>query len=206
MIIEFLLSVSLTMPIVGPTLDQDPSMPLVDVQFVEPIQQVVTYPPVGIVNRLSGLELPDGTREAFEVDFLDGNVYFGAFAITKDFGYGYVTGANSIEAAREIAIQECLKQGPTCLIFAEILPDGYEPLEPGQVTLAPEAANYFNNPEPTWGNFRAMAVSEDGAYSVVWNYPSPSEATAAALSDCSGYVIDDLPELRDMPCMLIPFK
>jgi hypothetical protein len=161
---------------------------------------------VGVENRLSGLQLPDETLTAYEIDFLADTVFFGAFAITKDFGYGYVTGANSLEAAREIAIEECLKQGPICLIYAEILPQGYAPLEAGQISLAPEAAGYFDNPDPTWGSFRAMAVSEDGAYSVVWGYGSPSEASAAALSDCGEFVIDDLPNLREMPCFLVPFK
>lgn len=198
MIVEFALSLSLTLP--------DAGVPVTQIEFVEPVQQVLTYPPVGVLNQISGLALPDGTRGAFENDFLPESVYFGAFAITKDFGYGYVTGANSIEAAREIALEECLKQGPRCLIYAEILPEGYVALEPGQVSLAPEAANYYTNPDPSWGNFRAMAISEDGAYSVVWNYGSPAEASAAALSDCSGYMITDLPNLRDMPCVLIPFK
>lgn len=198
MIVEFALTLSLLLP--------DAGLPMTQVQFVEPVQEVVTYPPVGVLNQLSGLELPDGTRQAFEAEFLEGEIYFGAFAITKEFGYGYVTGANSLQAAQEIALEECLKHGPRCLIYAEILPQGYAGLQAGQVSLAPEAANYFNNPDPAWGNFRAMAISEDGAYSVVWNYASPFEASQAALSDCSGYRITDLPNLRQMPCMLIPFK
>lgn len=198
MIAELSIALALTLPDAGP--------PVTRIQFVEPITEVVTYPPLGVLDQLSGLDLPAGTLAAFEDEFLDGSVYFGAFAITKEFGYGYVTGANSIEAAREIALQECLKQGPRCLIYAEILPQGYVPLEPGQVSLATEAADYYRNPRPDWGNFRAMAISEDGAYSVVWNYGTLSLAQDAALSDCAGYAIDDLPELRDMPCMLIPFK
>jgi hypothetical protein len=202
MIVEFILTLSLSLPSsvsdVGPLLTQ--------IDFAEPVQEVVTYPSVGVENRLSGLQLPDETLTAYEIDFLADTVFFGAFAITKDFGYGYVTGANSLEAACEIAIEECLKQGPICLIYAEILPQGYAPLEAGQISLAPEAAGYFDNPDPTWGSFRAMAVSEDGAYSVVWGYGSPSEASAAALSDCGEFVIDDLPNLREMPCILVPFK
>lgn len=198
MIVEFLLTAFMGL--------SGPEAEITQIEFTEPVTQVVTYPPVGELQQLSGLELPDGTRQAFEDDFQDGTVFFGAFAITKDFGYGYVTGANSIEAAREIALEECLKQGPRCLIYAEILPQGYVPLPPGQVSLAPEAANYYNNPDPTWGNFRAMAVSEDGAYSLVWNYGSPREANAAALADCNEYVINDLPNLREMPCILVPFK
>ncbi|AKS44789.1 hypothetical protein SAMN05444287_2297 [Octadecabacter temperatus] len=198
MIVEFALSLSLSLPVAGPTVTL--------VEFTEPVQQVITYPPDAVLNQLSGLTLPDGTIQAFEDGFLVEDTFFGAFAITKDFGYGYVTGSNSIEAAREVAIQECLKQGPVCMIYAELLPNGYVPLAQGQVALSPEAANHFNNPNPDWGNYRAMAISEDGAYSVVWNYGSPREASEAALSDCTGYRVDDLPNLRDMPCVLIPFK
>lgn len=202
MIIEFALSATLALPNLAP----NAGIPLTQVQFVDPIREVITYPEGGVVNRLSALELPDGTLQAYEDEFLIDDGFFGAFAITKEFGYGYVNGANSIEAAREIAIEECLKQGPRCMIYAEIMPQDYVPLTDGQVALAAEAAGYFNNPDPSWGNFRAMAVSEDGAYSLVWNYGSPAEAAAAALSDCTGFAINDLPNLRDMPCVLIPFK
>ncbi|MCF2871839.1 DUF4189 domain-containing protein [Octadecabacter sp. G9-8] len=198
MIVEFALTLTFSLPNSAP--------PVVHVEFTQPVRQVVTYPPEGVLNQLSGLTLPERPFQEFQENFVAGQPYFGAFAITKDFGYGYVTGANSLEAAREIALEECLKQGPRCLIYAEILPQGYVPLEDGQISLAPEAGNYYNNPDPTWGNYRAMAISEDGAYSVVWNYGSPREASDAALSDCADYVITDLPELRPMPCMLIPFK
>lgn len=198
MIVEFAVTLTLSLP--------NTTAPVVQVEFSEPVTQVITYPETPILNRLSGLTLPDGTREAFEDEFAAGESFFGAFAITKDFGYGYVTGANSLEGARAIALAECLNQGPQCLIYAEILPEGYVPIEPGQVSLAPEAAQYYTDPDPTWGDFRAMAVSEDGAYSVVWNYGSPAEADTAALSDCSEYVITDLVGLRQMPCILIPFK
>jgi hypothetical protein len=202
MIVEFALIISLTLPNLGSNFGP----PFTQIDFVDPVQEVVTYPPVGIENRLSGLQLPAGTLDAYENDFLTDNVFFGAFAITKDFGYGFVTGANSIEAAREIAIEECLKQGPICLIYAEILPQGYAPLEVGQISLAPEAGEFYSNPDPSWGSFRAMAISEDGAYSVVWGYGSPGEASDAELSDCAEYVISNLPNLREMPCILVPFK
>ncbi|MEL6959376.1 MAG: hypothetical protein AAGL89_10540 [Pseudomonadota bacterium] len=200
MIIEFAVGLTLSLPNAGPSVTQ--------VEFQTPVQEVITYPEVGVVEQVMDLSvpLPGGTSEAFEQDFKNGSVFFGAFALSKDFSYGYVTGANSPEAAREIALEECRKQAPTCSIFATILPQGYTPLQPGQVSLAPEAAGYFNNPDPSWGNHRAMAISEDGAYSVVWNYESPSAAVEAAMNDCSGYTINDLPGLRDMPCILLPFK
>lgn len=198
MIVEFALTLTLIVPNAGPN--------VTEVEFREPVQQVITYPPEGVLNQVSGLTLPDGTREVFEENFMNDTNFFGAFAITKDFSYGYVTGTNSLEAARDIALAECQKQDPRCLIYAEIVPQGYVPLEDGQVSLAPEAAGYFNNPEPDWGNYRAMAVSENGAYSVVWNYETPRAASETAMADCTQHMIDDLPGLRPMPCMLIPFK
>lgn len=198
MIIEFATALTFTLPSSAPDVTQ--------VEFTAPVQRVITYPPVGELVRLSGDTLPDGTIQAFQEEFLPGHVYFGAFAVTKDFGFGYVTGANSIESARDIAIEECLKQGPICRIYAEIYPQGYEPLQAGEISLAPEAGNYYSDPSPEWGSYRAMAISEDGAYSVVWNYGSTAEAEAAALSDCTEYAISDLPNLRSMPCFLIPFK
>lgn len=198
MIIEIATALTLSLPNAGP--------PVTQVEFIEPIGGVVTYPPIGVLELRSGLELPGDTLIAFQEEFLPESVYFGAFAITKNFSYGYVTGANSIEAARDIAIEECLQQGTGCLIFAEIYPQGYEPLGDGIVSLAPEAGAYYADPPADWGNFRAMAISEDGAYSIVWNYETPAAAGAAALSDCAGYAITDLPNLRAMPCILVPFK
>lgn len=198
MIVEFALTLSLS---VSP-----PNATVVPVEFRDPIREVITYPPFGLLNQLSGLSMPDGTREAYETEFLPESVYFGAFAVTKDFGYGYVTGANSLDAAREIALQECLKHGPSCLIYAEIIPQGYVPIIDGQVTLAREAAELYSNPDPSWGQARAMAVSEDGAYALVWGYANPNAARDAAMVDCETNTITDLPNLRPMSCMVIPFK
>lgn len=198
MIVEFALSLALTLP--------EDAVPVTQVEFVPPITRVVTYPPVGTVHRHSGLALPEGTREAFEDEFLRGQVFFGAFAIAKDFSYGYVTGANSRAGAQDIAMQECLKASSRCLIYAEILPQDYVDLSPGQVSLTSEVANYHTNPDPAWGSYRAMAISEDGAYSIVWNHGTLAEARAAAVSDCSQHLITDLPGLRPMPCVAVPFK
>ena len=41
---------------------------------------------------------------------------------------------------------------------------------------------------------------------MVWGYGSRAEAEAAALRDCNGYVVNDLPDLRAMPCQILPFK
>lgn len=198
MIVEFALSLTLTTPAATAQITQ--------VQFNEPVQQVQTYAPEGVLNVLSGLQLPSDTFVAFDEEFMDGTKYFGAFAVSKEFGYGYANGVNSIEAAREIALAECTQHADACLIYAEILPQNFVPLQNHQVSLSAEAAHHYRNPDPSWEHHRAMAISEDGAYSVVWNYGSPAEAAAAALSDCTGYLVTDLPNLRNMPCLLLPFK
>lgn len=198
MILEFALGLTLV-----PT---PPDEQVILAEFREPVTQVEIYPPTGEFRQLSGLVLTPEAQGALETEFLPGTIYFGAFAITKDFGWGWVTGANSLEAAREIAIEECLKHGDACLIYAEIVPPGYQPPAPGIITLAPEAMEYYSNPDPSWGRYRAMAVSEDGAYSITWNYGTAAEAEAAALADCTANLISDLPNLRNMPCVLLPFK
>jgi len=185
MILELVLPLTVTLP-----MQPEQIRP---VQFTDPVQEVVIYPPVGVPNQLSGLVLPENVAAAFEENFLGTAEYFGAFAVSKDFAYGYATGINSLEAARDIAMQECLNHADGCLIYAEIVPQGYVPLEPGQATMSAEAAQYYSNPDPSWGNFRAMAISEDGAYSIVWDYGSPREAADAALAECRQYLTTNLP-------------
>lgn len=198
MILEFALTLTLTPPI--------PSDQVMQVQFTEPVRRVVTYPPNGVVNQLSGLPLPEDVQAAYDAEFLSGSTYFGAFAVAKDFSYGYATGINSPQAAREIALAECQQFADRCLVYAEIVPEGFLPLGPGEVTMSAEAAGYYLNPNPAWGDFRAMAISEDGAYSVTWNYGTRDQAAAAALADCTSYLTTDLPGVRAMPCILLPFK
>jgi hypothetical protein len=75
------------------------------------------------------MQLPDVTRTAYNNDFFVENIFFGAFAVTKDFGYGFVVGANSIETAREFTTVKCFEHESICLNYAEILPTGFVPLE-----------------------------------------------------------------------------
>lgn len=179
--------------------------PLVSVDFSRPIVAVRVYPEAGEVVELSALPMIPDTERAYLEDFIPGTTYFGAFAIGKDGSYGYATGVNTIEAARDIAFEECEKHSPGCLIYAEILPLGYAPVGRGEVTLSSTAAEYYANPGDRPAH-RAMAVSEDGAYSLVWGYGSAAAAQEAAVADCEEYRVLDLPGLRDMPCILLPLK
>jgi hypothetical protein len=49
--------------------------------------------------------------------------------------------------------------------------------------------------------FKALAVSEDGAYSMSWEMPSQEEADRAALADCEANRERAIPGLSDMPCV-----
>lgn len=172
------------------------------VEFMQPVNRTVIYPDQTEVVMLSGVTLPLDVKEVFDRDFAP-YPFFGAFAISKDFGYGYSTGTHTLLAAREMALANCLSMNAQCRIIAELVPVGYRGAEDGVITLSPEAAEYFER-RNTYGRFRAMAVSAAGAYALVWNETSQSVADASALEDCEGYRGEEVEGLRDMPCILIP--
>jgi hypothetical protein len=91
------------------------SPPLVQVDFALGVHQALTYPPRGVGNQLTGLQLPDVMRATYKKNFFVDNIFFGAFAVTKDFGYGFAVGANSIETAHEITTVKCIEHGAICL-------------------------------------------------------------------------------------------
>jgi hypothetical protein len=167
-----------------------------------PFRTVIPYPDTAQVVARSALPLSSDAQTAYDTDFLPYS-YFGAFAISKDGSYGYVTATNSLDAARDIAIGECQRYAPLCVIYAEIVPQGYVDVSAGEVVLNPEAADYFNDPgkHPA---YRAMAVSADGAYSYVWGHATPADAVDAALADCESYRVRDIPGIADMPCWVLP--
>lgn len=182
------------------------SAPAAMAEFILPAERVVIYPPSGELRMVSGLPMGAEAQNAFDSEFRS-NTYFSAFALSKGGGWGYATTTNSLGAARAIAMAECLNSNTDCLIIAEIVPRGYRELQPGDVSLTPEVVALFNNPESvgaTNTGARAMAVSADGAYALVWGYGSQAEANAAALSDCSQHLNQDLPGVPDMPCTLVP--
>ncbi len=176
---------------------------LVQVEYILPAARVVQYPVQTELTVLSQTPMSPEAQNAFDTEFKNAP-YFGAFALSKDGGWGYATAANTISAARDIAIQQCLGANTTqCRVVAEIKPVGFVPLGAGDISIAPEALGHYLNPETNVVPF-AMAVSEDGAYSKVWAATTQDEANASALSDCETYRITDLPNLADYPCVLLP--
>jgi hypothetical protein len=172
-----------------------------EVDYILPVARVVPYGPATEVRVVSTIRLSPEAQAAYDQDFTSAP-YFGAFAVSKDGGWGYSTGTNSLGAAREIALQECLAVNSACTVHSEIVPPGYVDLGPGDVTLSPETAGHYNDTS-TNTPFYAMAVSADGAYSKVWGYATQAEADNQALADCESYRVNDLP-ISDMPCVLLP--
>jgi hypothetical protein len=194
------LALAISTATVSPTLP-DLSANLTQVDYILPAQRVVRYDTAGELNVVSNVRLSPDAQTAYDQDFTTAS-YFGAFAVSKDGGWGYSTGTNSLEAARDIALNECLAVNSACTIHTEIVPQGYVDLGPGDVTLSPETAGHYNDTS-TNAQFYAMAISADGAYSKVWGYPSQAEADTQALADCESYRVNDLP-IGDYPCLLLP--
>jgi hypothetical protein len=175
----------------------------------KPTPRETPLPPAGVVifaqatrvHTLGTAHLAPEAQAVFDENFATGT-YFGAFTLSKDGGWGYYTGINSRQAARDLALGECLAAGLDCAIYAELLPADYVDPGEGAITLAYEAASHYAD-RSTDRPFHAMAVSEDGAYSKVWDSPSQAEADAQALSECSTYRAKDS-AARDMPCFLLP--
>lgn len=83
---------------------------------------------------------------------------FGAFALAKAGGWGYASGTNSLEAAREIAMLQCQSQNIACVIVAELLPKSQAPPPNGMITLSEQLARYSDGAASSAG-FKALAVS-----------------------------------------------
>jgi hypothetical protein len=167
----------------------------------EGVERVATFPAASELLRLGNARLPEEARAALEDDF-GSATYYGAFALAKGGGWGYTTGAMTIEAARAIALAQCESVNDECAIYAELLPRGYVPPGPGAITLSREAADHYED-RTTDILYHAMAISVDGAYSKVWEATSYDAAAAQALEECEAGRITDL-DLPAMPCFVLP--
>jgi hypothetical protein len=153
------------------------------------------------VRILTDLPLSPEAQAVFDSEF-QATGYFGAFALSKDGGYGYSSGVATLAAAREVALAQCASLNGNCLVMAELVPEGYVPPPDGTLTLSQQVQSYFStaakNPD-----FQALAVSEDGAFAMYWGMASQSEADRQALTDCEANRDRSIPGLRDMPCVLV---
>ncbi len=78
--------------------------------------------------------------------------------MSKGGGWGYSTGNHTLEAARAIAMAECMSVNDDCQIYAELLPRGYVPVATGVLTLSHDAATNYTD-RSTNILYHAMAVS-----------------------------------------------
>lgn len=198
MLVSLALSIATALP-GAPAPLSDPH--LLQVEFPAAGGPGVGFDGQPVINRLSNLPLSADAQATFDTDFQSLG-YFGAFALSKDGGYGYSSGVGSLAGARDIALAQCLSLNSNCMVVAELVPSDYVDPGPGAVTLSQQVYGHFRtaakNPD-----FQALAVSEDGAFAMYWAMPSQAEANAQALADCDANRERSLPGLRQMPCVLV---
>lgn len=197
MFLPLAFAIALTLP-VSPDL---PGTDLVNVDFPVNGGPAVGWAGLGVVNRLSNLPMSPEVQAFFDTEF-QAVGYFGAFALAKDGGYGYSSGTASLEAARDIALAHCRSVNTSCILVAELVPEGYVAPPPGTVTLSQQIYGYFMNAGKN-RDYQALAVSEDGAFSMYWEIGSQAEANRLALDDCEANRERSITGLRDMPCVLV---
>ena len=127
----------------------------------------------------------------------------GCDTYSKDGGFGYSTTANTLDAARQIAMQQCLNFNEQCRIIAEIIPVGYRPPGPGDITVSPVIADLIRDAR-SQPQFRAMAISEEGAYSYVWGHKNQENANRAAIAHCDSHIDPNLLGTSIGLCILVP--
>jgi hypothetical protein len=163
--------------------------------------RVIVFSQASEVHVMGSAQLTDEGMQAFQRQFSPAT-YFGAFAVSKDGGWGYYTGVNSRQAARDLALAECRAASQDCAIYAELLPANYVDPGPDAITMAPEVTRVYRD-ESTDLGFFAMAISADGAYSKMWDAETQEAADRLALEDCENYR-SDAPAAAGMGCILLP--
>lgn len=188
---------------VASSLGHPAAAPVIPVDFSGPFTNIIAAEPRAVLRMLSALPLGDTAQPIFDRDF-ERATYFSAFALSKDGGYGYAVAANSLGAARDMAMVECLAQNAKCSVIAEIVPQGYRDPAPGDLYLNPDIAAYYFSPGPEVNGSRAMAISEDGAWSFIWGFTTQAEADAEAIKTCQANRSPVAPGQIDWPCFLVP--
>lgn len=185
------------------SLMQAPPSPsnFVEIEFQLPAERVVEYA-ASELRQISAPQLSETAQTAFDSEFLV-TTHYSAFAYAKGGGYGYSTTANTLDAARFIAMEQCLSFNDQCRIIAEIIPVGYQPPGPGDITVSPAIAGFIRDARAQ-PPFRAMAISEEGAYSYVWGHKNQEDANRAAVADCISHVDPDLQGSSIGTCVLVP--
>ncbi len=148
--------------------------------------------------RLTG-QIPPGTEAEFEV-WQSETGYYGAFAIGKNGGAGWVSRQNSEAFARATALAHCTRFDQDCLVVAVSLP--VSPAPAGSHSLGLTAQEYFAE-YVTHPGAAAFATAENGASGWAWNHATRASARAQALAYCSAYLRDRAAYLPPLTCRVI---
>lgn len=203
-----LFAAALFAPALAPSIvPQAPEAAPVLIDYQTPVSRIVTYGPETELRRLVTAALPADVQAVFDYDFAPLE-YFAAFAYSKSAGsWGYSYGLNSIEAARAMALGECGTNGGGCAVIAEIVPRGYAELGPGEVSIAYELLGFWNDPWSVGAprdTHLTMAMSGDGAWTMVWGHPDQASADRQALADCESYRDSNFEGYGDFACVVLP--
>ncbi len=124
-----------------------------------------------------------GQAEHFQ-DFMDES-YYGAFVIGDDnYSYWYA-GFHELETARNAALSWCESENPRngdpCHVAAFLVPTN---IPENFVSNLSEGAVDEYLEYLTYGDYKAFAVSPNGAYAYTWNYETQELADINALDLC----------------------
>lgn len=137
--------------------------------------------------RFSGPVPVPGTESAKAyANFLAATKYIGAFALNESGAFGWASGYNSLDMAKEVAQFRCAKHGVKgCQIIAVLLPQ--KPVDRDGIVFSRSTQRGYDEHMAQPG-FRAFAASESGTWGSAWGYQNPIEARARAMSNCQTYL------------------
>lgn len=127
--------------------------------------------------------------------------YHGAFAVGSDNAYGWSDNYTSRDLADRAALAWCAANGSDCRVVARIGPSqdhrfGALPLSR---SLARELEAFAAYP-----GFKALAVSDVGAWGSSWNYKTRADARASAVARCESNLVKPVPDgVPVQPCYLL---
>lgn len=132
-------------------------------------------------------------------DTMDGQSYFGAFALGGQGGYGWTVGYGSAQAARATALASCAQHDDGCRVVADLWPQGLT--DPPADSLSFVQAESYRQTRAQTGP-RAFARALDGAYGsargLTWQ-----EARSVAIARCNAGREGRPPFLPPTPCEVL---
>ncbi len=147
--------------------------------------------------------LPAGSNAARQFEVFTQEVrYFGAFAVTETGEARFTRGRGNEEVARARALSVCAQTyGTPCSIHAVMLPEDDQADLPEP--MASGAAKAYRSYRLLNG-YKAMAISNSGAWGRSWGYDTKMQAQSRAMHECKINLKPHKPgAYRFEPCRLI---